>query len=166
MAESSPPGHRQDPIDLAIVISDRVQIRNVSLVGTHASRADASRFPQEGLAFKHTVTPGGVVRRESESQIDVRLSFTLTSIKDDQVELDPILLIEATFVLTYILDSWNGVDERNLTAFAATNGVYNAWPYWREYLQSTTVRMGIPPITAPVFRFSASPPSPEPKGDD
>jgi preprotein translocase subunit SecB len=31
------------------------------------------------------------------------------------------------------------------------NGIYNIWPYWREYVQTTTSRLGLPPLTLPVL---------------
>lgn len=39
-----------------------------------------------------------------------------------------------------------------LEAFANLNGVFNAWPYFREFVQSVTTRMGLPPFVLPVFR--------------
>lgn len=39
-----------------------------------------------------------------------------------------------------------------LAAFAQINGVFNAWPYIRETVQSLTTRMGLPPLTLAVFR--------------
>lgn len=69
--------------------------------------------------------------------------------------------INATFVLIYRIDSWDGLESSNFDAFANSNGVYNAWPYWREYVQNITSRMGLPPLTIPVFRLSN--PSPERK---
>ncbi len=37
-------------------------------------------------------------------------------------------------------------------AFADLNATTNVWPYFREMVQSTTVRMGIPPMILPLFR--------------
>jgi preprotein translocase subunit SecB len=54
--------------------------------------------------------------------------------------------------------SLEGLTEAHLDAFAKTNAVFNAWPYWREFVQSTTVRMGLPPLVTPVFRFPTQPP--------
>jgi preprotein translocase subunit SecB len=36
--------------------------------------------------------------------------------------------------------------------FARMNGVYNAWPYLRELIQSTTLRMGLSPLTLPLYK--------------
>jgi preprotein translocase subunit SecB len=32
------------------------------------------------------------------------------------------------------------------------NGVFHVWPYWREMVQNTLARMGLPPLILPVFR--------------
>jgi hypothetical protein len=44
-----------------------------------------------------------------------------------------------------------------LAAFARLNGVFNAWPYFREFLQSATTRMGLPQFVLPVFRVRKAP---------
>jgi hypothetical protein len=50
--------------------------------------------------------------------------------------------------------------EESLTAFAELNGLFNAWPYVRELVQSTTTRMSLPPLVLRVLRLSPSPPPP------
>ncbi|WP_147447101.1 hypothetical protein [Corallococcus sp. CA054B] len=41
--------------------------------------------------------------------------------------------------------------ESDITAFATTNGIYNAWPYVREYSQSTLARMQLSGVLLPSF---------------
>ncbi len=67
----------------------------------------------------------------------------------------PAVRVEATFELTYSLRPDFKAGAKLLAEFAAVNGVYNAWPYWREYIQDVVTRMGLPPITLPVFRVGA-----------
>ena len=62
-----------------------------------------------------------------------------------------LLSIQAVFVVSYDIDSLDGLEPENLDAFGRMNGVYNLWPYWREYVQSTTSRLGFPPLTLPVL---------------
>lgn len=145
-------------IELAIPVSDRVQIHSVLLLETRAKRSSDDRFSQGGFVLRHDFAPLGVERQETPCSIAVKLSFALHSVRDDEIEADPVLTVEAVICLVYLLSSLDGLDDRNLAAFAQTNGIYNAWPYWREFVQSTTVRMGLPPVTAPVFRF------PQPQG--
>lgn len=44
------------------------------------------------------------------------------------------------------------VDDESLNAFLK-NAVHNAWPYWREFVQSTCARAGIPVVEIPPFRL-------------
>ena len=36
-------------------------------------------------------------------------------------------------------------------AFADFNATFNAWPYWREFVQSTATRFGMDPVTIPAL---------------
>jgi hypothetical protein len=69
--------------------------------------------------------------------------------------------ITATFCAQYGLDG-NGVTEEDealhsaLETFGRYNVGYHVWPYWREYVQNTCARMGIPPIPVPMYRLPAS----------
>ena len=40
-----------------------------------------------------------------------------------------------------------------LDAFGQVNAVFNAWPYWRELVQSSLARMSMPLLAVPVFRL-------------
>jgi hypothetical protein len=66
------------------------------------------------------------------------------------------LRIEATFRLTYSLTSPAGLDQKHFLAFGELNGVYNAFPYWREFVQNSTARMGLPVLTIPLFKLASS----------
>ena len=143
-----------NPFDLAVPVSDRVQIKRMILTETRASRADEDRFKvgKFGLKYHHVVANVNLDRERAE--VAVKVSFTVITVEDIDPELEPAVSIEATFVLIYSLDSIEGIENDNLAAFGVTNAVYNAWPYWREFVQSTAVRMGLPALVVPVFRFS------------
>lgn len=49
------------------------------------------------------------------------------------------------------------IHEGLLDEFAKVNGVFNAWPYWREFVQNTLVRMGLPPLALPLYRHPVHP---------
>ncbi len=42
--------------------------------------------------------------------------------------------------------------------FARRNAVFNAWPFFRELVQTTVGRMGLPPVVLARFRLSPQPP--------
>ncbi|MBD8872881.1 hypothetical protein [Rhodanobacter sp. DHB23] len=63
-----------------------------------------------------------------------------------------ILSLEASYLLTYLLNPEATLEEDCFKHFAEVNGPYNAWPYWRELVQSVTGRVGLPGFVVPVFR--------------
>ncbi len=141
----------KNPFELAILVSERVQIQTVVLVETRAeSRLGAH------LSRRIRVEARFLLSRcrasENPATIMLKLSFSLRSLRDGEIEADPTLFIEAIFSLGYSLTSLEGLEDRHLDAFAHINGIFNAWPYWREYVQSMSTRMAFP-IIAPVFRF-------------
>jgi hypothetical protein len=113
----------------------------------------------------------GIIAEQGQYQVDVRIGdvghsmdvekdrllvapeFHLVAHRAAESASPPSLLINATFILEYEISSASDLADEQFRAFARTNGIYNAWPYWREYVQSTTARMGLPPIMIPVFRL-------------
>lgn len=68
-----------------------------------------------------------------------------------EAQTEVLVSIGATFELEYEYPEVMTPTPEDLAAFAQTNGVFNAWPYWREYLQATLQRMQLPPIVLPLM---------------
>jgi hypothetical protein len=62
------------------------------------------------------------------------------------------LELTATYLLLYRFVRPDEQPEDALGYFAELNGVYNAWPYWREMVQTVSGRVGLTSIVVPVFR--------------
>jgi len=135
-------------LDLAEPVSARVQLKNIILAETVARRTPAQVGAQSRLNLNVNVK---TKPNRKDRLIQVLPHFTLTATHRDEAD-EELLRIEAWFVLQYEVDSFEGLGKRNIDAFGELNGLYNVWPYWREYVQSTTVRMGLPALTIPVFR--------------
>ncbi|MCX5644598.1 MAG: hypothetical protein NTZ17_07915 [Phycisphaerae bacterium] len=99
---------------------------------------------------------------DEQNALGVSIQFVLNATDEgkEQKKENTFLSIGATFVLWYSIDSKEGLDDKALGSFATLNGTYNAWPYWREFVQSVTSRMGLPPLTIPVFRLPRGPAKP------
>jgi hypothetical protein len=69
----------------------------------------------------------------------------------------PLVLIRAAHELAYSLPKELKVSSRELNAFAKTNAIFNAWPYWREFIQSTFARMDLPQPVLGVYRIPSGP---------
>ena len=65
------------------------------------------------------------------------------------------LEISAEFGAHYRLRPGSDVEALKpaLEEFGACNVGFHVWPYWREYVQSTCARMGIPTIPVGVYRL-------------
>lgn len=143
----------QDPIALAACVSDQVQIHDVRLVRSHSNCHPAAFRSELEVRFSHAAT--AQVPREPKSIVAV-VVFKMSATRPETAEPAPVVEVSATYVLTYSLGSTDGLTKDHYSKFAQHNATYNAWPFWREFLQNTLVRMGLPPLTLPVFRIGAA----------
>ncbi|MCC6262080.1 MAG: hypothetical protein IT169_00765 [Bryobacterales bacterium] len=78
--------------------------------------------------------------------------------KEDGAPIDaPSLDVEASFEVDYRLRGEYVPGDASVDAFANGNAIFNVWPYFREFLQNMTVRMGHPPLTAPFLKLHQEP---------
>ena len=45
-----------------------------------------------------------------------------------------------------------------VTAFQEANAIYHCWPFFREFVQATSVRTGYPPIPVPLLMLTVERP--------
>jgi|GEM_PF-1049528 len=133
--------------DLAAPVSARVQIEQVILAETTARRRPLFAKPPAELSLAVTVETKTL---KEDRVVQVFPRFTLIG-RDGPGGAEEMLRIEALFVIRYRVATLDGITEENIDAFGKMNGIYNVWPYWREFVQSMTVRMGLPPLTMPVY---------------
>ncbi len=141
-------------MDLAAIVSSRVQIRSLIIAESSAKRAPSAGVGGKDSRVELRTDEIGYAIDPDEKRIVVTPRFTLEVRKEGQEA--PTLSIQARFVISYSLDRIDDLKPENVKAFAGTNGVYNAWPYWREFVQNTVARMGLQPLTIPVFRLPDS----------
>jgi preprotein translocase subunit SecB len=69
------------------------------------------------------------------------------------------IYVHAVFQAIYKRRSLDELSEEQLSNFGQTIGLLGIWPYWREFAQSMTTRMGLPPLTLPMIqaRLGAAP---------
>lgn len=72
---------------------------------------------------------------------------------DDEIEQDenvtPLVEIKGTFCAKY--ESSEKLTQEQMEAFSEKNVGFNVWPYWREYVQSSCMRLNIEPIEIPLY---------------
>jgi hypothetical protein len=86
----------------------------------------------------------------------------LRVVSQDWGEKKPALRLKVEYELRYRVPPEFEARKTEVDAFAKVNGVFNAWPYFREYIQTTTQRMNLPPIIIPVYRVPPQAPKEAP----
>ncbi len=130
-----------EPLKIASKVARSTHLDSVRfLQGSFAvERLDVEPHDGDGFgsSFSFEMVP-------SEDRLLSRVSITL---EVQQRGAPPLhrLTVKATIELGYKLTAKFGAEE--LDAFARINGIYHAWPYWREFVQSSTTRSGLPPLT-------------------
>lgn len=91
------------------------------------------------------------------AQIKVRVTGSSTAGRRKKAPSSfPALSVRAILQLNYRLPRGAAFSRSDLQKFADVNGIYNAWPYWRELIQNISVRMNLPPLILPLFRIQRS----------
>lgn len=140
---------RKQTFDAGLLVSDRVQLKDVRLVSSRCNRT-----PEAGLDKKNYK-----IDYSTEVQVDRKNNYVIVIAKfnfeafRENKNQKPVIIIVSSFLLAYKIEDFSGLTQKGFEQFANLNGIYNAWPYWREFVQNTIVRMGLPSLSIPVFRI-------------
>ena len=148
----------QDPdeVKLAFSVHQNSVLRQIRLVRAKLAssvRPEVADDPLE-IGFqhksKHVDAPPNLFR--------VAVSFKMTGKRPGE-DTAPVT-VECDFEADYELLEGFTLNPDAARAFKDGNAVFNMWPYFREYLQSSIQRMGLPPLTAPFLRLQPKPRKP------
>ena len=127
-----------------------VEIEGVRLVEANAETK--VRSPADTGAVDLLVNQtAGISERQKNGTFFVVATIRARLVSEEAKE-EPLVSVETSFELQYRLPEGLRVAPQTLITFAVTNGIYNAWPYWREFVQSMFARMGLPPVVLPLLR--------------
>ena len=135
--------------DLASLIA-KVRLTDVRLVNASVRTRirDASTLKNPQLTMKHGAK---VIDRNDDGMLVA--AMMRAQVVEGSDEQDPAISMTVTFVLEYAIPDAGDFGDDVLAEFAQVNGTFNAWPYWREDIQTTSARMNLPPVLLPVFRL-------------
>ena len=144
---------RENKLKAGLLVSDRVQLKDVRLT---SSKCD--QIPEATLGEKtYDIDYSAEVQVDRKSgYIIVIAKFHFKAFAKSKTQ-KPVVVIEASFLLAYKIENFEGLTQKGFEQFANLNGIYNAWPYWREFVQNSIVRMGLPSLSIPVFRIVEPP---------
>lgn len=154
------------PVDYASIarIASAVELRDIALRSSIINlNVAASKIPEDwsSQAFIGFETTVG---QSNAKDFSIRAAFVAAFKKDWDPETlselpprdsdDPFdIEIHASFELTYTNNSEGELQDQDLNNFAVANGTLHAWPYWREFADSTTRRMHVPGLIVGVFKL-------------
>jgi preprotein translocase subunit SecB len=135
-----------------LLVSERVQLKDVRLISCKCDQTPEATLGKKDYGINYS----------TEVQIDKKNGYVIVTAKfqfkafTESKTQKPVILIDASFLLAYKIENFEGLTQKGFEQFANLNGIYNAWPYWREFVQNTVTRMGLPSLTIPVFRLAQS----------
>jgi len=131
-------------------VARRVEIQAVELLGAYFERADD--HPIGSVLDGELVPELGFGGFEATVSDDSKLLGCIVNFSAGfETEGDPYQLF-ARFRLVYSIPDNDGeIDRSDLEQFVHWNVLFNAWPYWREYLASTLNRAQLPRFVVPVM---------------
>ena len=139
------------PHGSATDIMRRVEIKAMRMMSGHAYQKQGA-LAGGTLEVSYTVQTDTSVIPEGDC-IAVEAHYVLTALQSEST--DPVVEIRTSIEVTYACSEADTFSPEALHGFGQTNGVFNTWPYWREYVQSSIARMGLPTLIVPVFRLES-----------
>lgn len=152
-------------ISRAYVVSRHVEIRSVGLVAASVETSFDPIHPPDDLRLAQRYRANHELQEDHPDHVFIRIDLEFEGFEPDD-DGARILLIKASYQILYDLEGASTYPEDALKHFAELNGPYNAWPYWREFIQTVTGRVGVASIVIPVFRPEAKEIEEEPEAEE
>ncbi len=137
-------------MDRAMKVARRVDLRDIRLLSGRVRQAERVAGKADKGRIDINVQTKSTFDKRGKSAT-VRTRFRLKVF--DESAAKQIADVSAEFSLVYALADCSDITSEDVRSFGQANGVFNAWPYWREWVQSSFSRMGLPPFVVPVFRL-------------
>lgn len=144
-------------IELAKKVARHVTLHSVTLCRANIeSHFDPLAVPSEvNMMQGHRCEyKNELIDDRKRLSVIAEFKFGAKEVNDGQ-EIRDLMELDASFLLIYSIPSDLKIEDRCFQYFADVNGPYNAWPYWRELVQTATGRVGLAGVTVPVFRPQA-----------
>jgi len=146
-------------LEIAARVAQRYRLQEIYLVDAKISRDPLTVSP-ETLSLQHKCST------EYHTSFDAEKSTFLCNFRvaafDGQEPTKLIMKIEASFCTSYVYtsqpdplipeDKFDFLLEY-IEYIVTINPISHAWPYWREFVQSMSARMGFPALTVPLLEI-------------
>jgi hypothetical protein len=131
-------------------VAQKAGLEEICLIDAKVSR-DPQVMSPETLSLQHKCFTKILSAEKDALSILCNFGVAAFSAKSpDKI----VMSIEASFSTSYVFKPNEEVNPADIEHFAKINPIYNAWAFWREFVQSMTTRMGFPALTIPLLKIA------------
>jgi hypothetical protein len=125
--------------------SMKLQLRDIRLTGSQTKLGEVRPQGLPLLARQDVSFDVGYNKEQGIARVIAEFKFGIRYTETDE---DPTVLIAATFVILYSIPDFESRATQEATQRVA---LLNVWPFWREFVQSSSTRMGLPAFPLPLM---------------
>jgi hypothetical protein len=143
------------PLSAAARAAARLEIERIRLVQFSAMTGyGAFESLPDRIQPRVGFTRPSVERKDKRLCITTTFMMRILPAEKPEVDRLPAFDLRATVELLYRIAEDGELDDDAIDEFARVNAPFNAWPYWRELVQSAQARLSLPLTPLPLFRIS------------
>jgi hypothetical protein len=135
----------QEQAKLAVGLQQKSEIVSIRLIeSTARCKVPFGDEEPTPLSFSAEFHPEAVTLESANLKITIQFSFRIS----DKANSD-IVFLKCLLDADYRLSEGYQPTPEQVNAFKDGPAIFNCWPYFREYVQNTVIRMNYPPPTIP-----------------
>lgn len=140
---------------------DKLEIKNVLLSESKTMIKDdfsAEDYKSESIGLQRFNTVIGHGYTEETKEYVFKFSAGIRLVPKEKAEesnkniSDEFSLLEVKAKFNLIYSAKEALTEEEAKIFSEQNCIFNVWPYWREFVQQSCLRMGAPNLPIPLLR--------------
>ena len=124
----------------------RADLQQIALVSSAAMRVTDWAALKQPLRTDVHFEPASVHLTENLARFKTEFEFTAV---DSSSPAADAIKISCEFEANYALNNGYKPSPKEVEAFQKGNAILNCWPFFREFVQSTVVRMDLPELPIP-----------------
>jgi hypothetical protein len=146
----------KEQIDDAISFHTHAEISSLRLARARVwSRAGISRAVGRPVSLDINFKPGAFTIEDGSLLVETDFVFVINQDQTEKPgERQPLVVVECCFEAEYRFTPDYRPSEQQIEAFRSANAVFNCWPFFREFVQTSVTRMHFPPPPVPFLRIT------------
>lgn len=141
----------------AFAVVQNTAIQAVRLASANVVRSSRPEEVGGELETALSFTKGTVGREGEGLQLSVDFDFRIRRSGDQASASSDMLSIGCSFDALYTLRPGFEPSAEQISAFHTSHAVFSCWPYFREFIQNTVLRMHFPPPPIPYLLLAPKP---------